>query len=251
MKFSVFDKDAPGLPTDKPKATIELIQVGDRDSIGRIITGHTDSLGRYTRDLDPVNPIRPGDQLYTPAFGAQRFALIGKIDIDRDGNDDREDLKRLIRQAGGIIDYDLPVLGTETGKITGLTSWYVVDERPTWRPETSTARQQSGSEDKTFLDKKTAAIKLARLEGVRPISIKNLLSYLNYTFGAKVPGQIEAINRETIDRMLNPKGIKGTLPAPAAAEGDAGKAEPKKDADAPAKDADKDKEADDMKKDPK
>jgi hypothetical protein len=248
MKFSVFDKAAPGLPTDKPKATIELIQVGDRDSVGRIITGHTDSLGRYTRDLDPMNPVRSGDQLYTPAFGSQRFALIGKIDIDRDGNDDREDLKRLIRQAGGVIDYDLPVHGAEVGKITGLTSWYVIDERPTWRPETASSRQQAGSEDKAFLDKKTEAIKLARLEGVRPISIKNLLAYLNYTFGAKEIGQIEAINREASERLLHPKGVKAPLPVPGAeppAEGDAAKTEPKKDDGAAGK------ENEEMKKDPK
>jgi hypothetical protein len=232
MKFSVFDRDAPGLPTDKPKATIELIQVTDYDSIGRIITGHTDSLGRYTRDLDPANPIRAGDQLYTPAFLQQRFALIGKIDIDRDGNDDREDLKRMIRQAGGIIDYDLPVIGPETGKITGLTSWYVVDDRETWRPPTSSSRRQAGSEDKAFLDKKTEAIRTARLEGVRPIAIDKLLGYLNYTFGARVPGQVEVINREASDRLLHPKGIKGTLPTQPGAEGET-PATPPADADKP------------------
>jgi len=212
MTFSIFDKDAPGLPTDKPKATIELIQVGDRDSIGRIITGFKDSLGRYTRTLDPSNPIRKGDQLYTPAYGQQRFALIGKIDMDRDGKDDREDLKRMIKSSGGIIDYDLPVLGTETGKITPLTSWYIVDERDTLRPATFEARRQSGSEDKAFLDKKTAAIQLARSEGVRPMSIDRILAYLNYHYGAPVAGRVEAIDRGRVDEILHPKGTKGTLP---------------------------------------
>ena len=37
-----------------------------------------------------------------------RFALIGKIDVNRDGKDDRQDLKRMIEDAGGIVDYDLP-----------------------------------------------------------------------------------------------------------------------------------------------
>ena len=37
-----------------------------------------------------------------------RFALIGKIDVNRDGKDDRQDLKRMIEDAGGVVDYDLP-----------------------------------------------------------------------------------------------------------------------------------------------
>src|SRR5262249_38269020 len=155
-----------------------------------------DSLGRGTRTLDTTNPIRAGDQLYTPAFNVQRFALIGKIDMDRDGRDDREDLKRMIISAGGVIDYDLPVIGKETGKSTGLTSWYVVDDRDTIRPATNTSRRESGSEDKGFLDKKTEAIRTARAEGVRPMSIDRLLAYLNYSYGAPVTGRMEAIDRD-------------------------------------------------------
>jgi hypothetical protein len=238
MVFSVFDKNAPGLPTDKPKASIELTQVGERESMGRIITGKSDSLGRFTRTLDPVNPVRVGDQLYTPAFNVQRFALIGKIDMDRDGRDDREDLKRMIKAAGGVIDYDLPVLGTEIGKITGLTSWYVTDERDTWRPPTTTSRRESGSEDKAFLDKKTDAIRQARLEGVRPMPIERLLAYLNYSYGAPVTGQVEAINKEAVEQLLHPKGVKVVPPAttPAGEGADDKKDEKKDGADAPEKD---------------
>ena len=217
MVFSIFDRDAPGLPTDKPKATIELIQVGDRDSIGRIITGFKDSLGRYTRTLDPSNPIRKGDQLYTPAYGQQRFALIGKIDMDRDGRDDREDLKRMIRAAGGIIDYDLPVLGTETGRITPLTSWYIVDTRETLRPPTSEARRQAAPEAEQGLPRRQDdggdQPGLAS-EGVRPMSIDRILAYLNYHYGAPVAGRVEAIDRQKVDEILHPKGIKVAIPPP-------------------------------------
>ena len=36
MKMTVFDADSPGVPTEKPKGNIQLIQVGDQYSIARI-----------------------------------------------------------------------------------------------------------------------------------------------------------------------------------------------------------------------
>ena len=217
MLFTIFDKNAPGQPTDKPapgvrpgtiqrvptppKGTIELTYVGEQDSVGRIV-----SMAK------PSDPIRMGDQVYSPAFGLQRFALIGRMDIDRDGRDDREDLKRMIQSAGGVVDYDLAPSGGEIGKVTGLTSWYVLDDRETLRPETKDARSRSGNDDKAFLDKKTEAIKDARLLGVRPIPIERLLAMLNWSYGMAVPGRIEAVDATAIDNLLHPKGGKGVLP---------------------------------------
>ena len=37
MSFTIFDKNAPGIPTDKPKGTIELVYVTDSFSIGKIV----------------------------------------------------------------------------------------------------------------------------------------------------------------------------------------------------------------------
>jgi hypothetical protein len=200
MKFVVFDRNAPGIPTDYPKATIQLIRVGDSSSIARIVET------KKTHD-----PIRIHDQVYSAAWSPntpERFALIGKIDVDRDGRDDREDLKRMIRAAGGVIDYDLPPagVGTETGKLTPLTSWYVIDDREPIHPPTERAIRESGADDANFLQKKTEAIRLARLEGVRPMSIERILAYLGYTFGEKVPGRVEAINRNAVRLLTNPRG---------------------------------------------
>ena len=93
MKMTIFDADSPGIPTEKPKGNIELIQVGDQYSIGRI-----------DRVNSTIDPIRVGDIVYSPAWSPEepmRFALIGKIDVNRDGKDDRQDLKRMIEDAGG------------------------------------------------------------------------------------------------------------------------------------------------------
>ncbi len=127
MAMSVFDANAPGIPTEKPKGTIELTKVGDLFSIARI-----------TKTISPIDPLRTGDIIYTPAWSPNnptRFALVGKMDVNRDGKDDREELKRMIHEAGGVVDFDLPPLeiGNETGKITPRIDWYVVDERMPFR----------------------------------------------------------------------------------------------------------------------
>jgi hypothetical protein len=228
MEFAVFDRKSPGLPTDTPKATIQLIQVGQQSSVARIL-----------KTVKTHDPIRLNDQVYSAAWSPstnERFALIGKIDIDRDGRDDREDLKRMIRAAGGVIDYDLPPagIGSETGAITPQTSWYVLDERDPLHPPGETARRRQGDDDATFLAKRTEAIRTARQDGVRPMSIQRVLAYLGYSFGEAVPGRVERINREAANNILNPRGLS-TAPIPAATSG----AEEKKEAE-PADDTKKD-----------
>ncbi len=199
--FSIFDKDAPGLPTDEPKATIELIKVDEKGSTGRIV-----------KQLRAVDPIRPGDQVYSPSFGEhpQSYALIGWIDLDRDGRDDREDLKRLIRASGGEVSFDLPPpgQGKETGEITPMTSWYILDDQPPVRgtnailPSGATAEEEAA-----FYKRRSDVLQEARLAGVRPISLERLKAMLGYSFGQRLPGRVEAIDRGAVEGLLNPRGI--------------------------------------------
>jgi hypothetical protein len=208
MQFSVFDREAPGIPTDRPKGTIELIRVDDQGSIGRIV-----------RTVDTINPLRSGDQLYSPGFAARPrlFALIGKIDMNRDGRDDREDLKRMIRAVGGEVVYDLPPagLGQESGELSPRTDWYVIDDRePLYGAQFKTGA--SPEEIQEFNRKQTKALSEARLSGVRPISIERLLALLNYRYGAPPIGRVEAADRQTQDRLLNPRGIRAPQTPPGA-----------------------------------
>ena len=109
MKMTIFDAHSPGIPTEKPKGSIELTSVGETTSHARIIK--TDSR---------IDPIRIGDIVYSPSWSPNqptRFALVGKMDVNRDSRDDREELKRMIHESGGVVDFDLPPidLGKETG----------------------------------------------------------------------------------------------------------------------------------------
>ncbi len=207
MIFAVFDRDAPGLPSDKPKARIQLVQVNEGDSVARIV--HT---------FDLRNPLHAGDQVYSAAWSPMeplRFALVGKIDMNRDGRDDREDLKRLIRAAGGVIDFDLPppAIGQEKGEITAMTSWYVVDDRePIRTPANQRSIAELESVDQEFVQRRTEIFRIARENGVRPMPLERLLPSLGYSFGMMIPGVVEAANTRAIEALINPEGMTAPLP---------------------------------------
>jgi hypothetical protein len=199
MSFTIFDKNAPGIPTDKPKGTIELVYVTDSFSIGKIV-----------KTFNPIEPMSPGDIVYSPAWSPNdpmRFALIGKMDVNRDGRDDRADLKRMIIAAGGVVDYDLPPpeAGKESGQLTGRDSWYVFDDRMPFVLEFKTGKEGTTLEQDEFIKKKSEAIKEARLLGVRPMEIGRLLTYLGYDYHAPVRGRPEAVDNTALKRLLAPK----------------------------------------------
>ncbi len=209
LHFAVFDRNSPGLPTDHPKGTIEVMQVGNSGSLARILKTNV-----------PSEPIRANDKLYSPAFGQEwhkRFALIGKIDVNRDSKDDREDLKRMIQAAGGEIDYDLPPpgIGKESGNITALTTWYVIDDEGAMRPETHLKE----TDDTKYLAKQTEMIQKAEQYGVRHMRLKTLLAQLGYQFGESVPGQVEAIDKTLSEELSHPKSRATTKAAVPPTEG--------------------------------
>jgi hypothetical protein len=226
MKFTIFGAGSPGIPTERPKGNVELIQVGDRYSIAEI-----------RKVSSSIDPIRVGDIVYSPAWSPEkpmRFALIGRIDINRDGKDDRQDLKRLIEDAGGAIDFDLPPpeYGKESGKLTARVDWYVIDDRAPLR-EVYQAKSDATLRDQADYQKRYGqAIKDARLEGIRPMPVSRLLAYLGYEMGSPIVGRAEAVNSAALRQLVQPRPkTQATKPA---AETDAAKTEePKPEAEEP------------------
>lgn len=226
MVMTVFDAHSPGIPTEKPKGTIELTKVGDQFSIARII-----------KTVSPIDPLRPGDIVYSPAWSPNtpmRFALVGKMDVNRDGKDDREELKRMIQEAGGVVDFDLPPLevGKETGKLTPRIDWYVIDDRTPYR-DVYTVRQSDASLlRQSQMEKRMGeVIKEARLDGIRPMPIGRLLNYLGYDINTPLIGRAENVNAPALRRLTAPRRQgESTKPAagtPKAAEPKAEAATPK------------------------
>ena len=200
MQMTIFDARAPGIPNEQPKGNIELIQVGEQISIGRI-----------TRVASTIDPIRVGDIVYSPAWSPDepmRFALIGKMDVNRDGKDDRDELKRMIENAGGVVEYDLPpakVAGKETGKLSARIAWYVTDERVPLREHFLSRSEASVAAQSLFEKKKGEVLKEAHLEGIRPMPIGRLLAYLGYEMGTPAIGQTEAVNSGAMRRLVEPR----------------------------------------------
>lgn len=218
MKMTIFDANAPGIPTEKPKGNIVLTQVGDKFSIGQIVKTNS-----------PIEPMRVGDIVYSPTWSPNdpmKFALIGKIDVNRDGKDDRDDLKRMIQAAGGIVEYDLPPpnAGKESGKLSALVAWYVTDdpkERPplreTYQGNTS---DNSIAQEALFQQRYGEMIKEARLLGIRPMSLGRLLAYLGYDMNVPVVGQAEGVNARALRRLTEPKPKSDAQKAQEAAAGE-------------------------------
>lgn len=202
MKMTIFDQNSPGIPTEKPKGNIMLTQVGDRYSIAKIVN-----------TVSPIEPLRVGDIVYSPTWSPNepmKFALIGKIDVNRDGRDDRADLKRMIEAAGGSIEYDLPPpnSGKETGKLSPLIAWYVTDdvkERPPLRETYEAKSDSSIAEQAAYEERYGKMIQEARRYGIRPMSLGRLLAYLGYDLNAPVVGRPEAVNEGALRRLTEPK----------------------------------------------
>ena len=109
---------------------------GDQKTKGRIEV--TDILGPHfaqARILEDelFDPIVQDDKIFTPLWQPGRsesFALVGKFDLDHDGEDDREMIRDLIRMAGGRIDAEVSLDGKQTGDLTMNTRYLVEGEPP-------------------------------------------------------------------------------------------------------------------------
>jgi hypothetical protein len=122
-----------------------------------------------------------------PAILFKRFALVGRIDLNRDNQDDRQELKRFIEEAGGIVEFDFPSpdVGRQSGTFSSRIDWYVIDSRVPLREvrSSNSARVVAGRPD--FQKQMSELIKEARLDGIRPMPIERLLTFLDNGTGSQ------------------------------------------------------------------
>lgn len=126
--FSVFDHDENGVAQAEPKARLEVVRiVGEHLAECKIL------------EDKPANPILQNDIIFTPAWSPGvkvHFALVGFMDIDKDGVSDREMIRNFIQMSGGVIDAELQDDGTRTGSMSVNTRYLVLGEKPTERSGT-------------------------------------------------------------------------------------------------------------------
>ncbi|GIW99793.1 MAG: hypothetical protein KatS3mg111_3126 [Pirellulaceae bacterium] len=168
VPFSVIDESEINISNAQPKAKVEITHIVD------------DHLSRAgVVDYRISNPVVPGDKVYSPAWRPGRtvgFALVGLLDIDGDGRDDREQVKSLIRLAGGQVDAELDPQGNESGPgMTPNTSFLVLGTDLTIPENISPElRQQYQARQETY----AKFLAEARRNGIITISLDKLMGYL-------------------------------------------------------------------------
>ena len=121
VTFSVYGVDVNNLAREEKKATIEVT---------RIVNDHL-AEARITEDM-LSDPVLEGDVIYTPLWNSKsalHFALAGKMDVNGDGRDDRELVRRLITMNNGTIDAE-EYNGELRGEMTQHTRYLILGDSP-------------------------------------------------------------------------------------------------------------------------
>ncbi len=118
VRFGIVNPDELRLKEARPKAHLEIHEIiGDHQARGQVVSGSIRV------------PVVAGDLVYSVAWQKGRkvqFALMGKLDMNGDGLDDRQTIKDLIIQSGGEITEELLPDGKSIGRMTADTRWLVV-----------------------------------------------------------------------------------------------------------------------------
>jgi hypothetical protein len=182
--------DADGLPKKTSFSVYTKahhgVARGNEDVKGAIEV--TRSLGPHlseARILRPDNhrPISVGDPIYSPLWSAGKieyFALLGKIDFDGDGRDDRARLHELIDAAGAKIESEVDDMGILKGPgVTVRTRFLVVGDIPD--PLKVELRPEEVDASNKMMELHKELTSQARQQGVRVVSMNDFLNYIGYT----------------------------------------------------------------------
>ena len=185
VRFGVIDSDVSRVADAKVKAQIEVVDLVS-DKIARC---------KVLSDRAPTT-ILVGDQIYSPLWQPGRtveIALMGKMDIDGDGKDDRETVKALIVQNGGKVTMDMAPGGKPNGALTVNTRWLVLgDEFKVVGKELSKADTDAAKERKALESQ-------ARALGISQINLDKLLGYLRGSGANEVSPMGDAQRSKVMD----------------------------------------------------
>ncbi len=185
--FSVYDEHDVNPAAAKSKGKIEVTRLIDRHL----------AEARIVED-DLSNPLMPGDNIFSPfePGRAEHFALVGVMDIDGDGESDRQKIHDLIALNGGVIDEEVTEDDKKTGQMSITTKYLVRGEAPK-----SEAQLKNYSE---ILDE-------AQTLGVRVVRIKDFLDYLGYKPEDRTVNLGKFANPSDFRPRL-PEGVQRKLP---------------------------------------
>jgi hypothetical protein len=165
VKFGIVDPSVTKLREARPKAHLEIAEIlGPSLARGKVVSGSLQV------------PVLKNDLVYSVVWQKGRktqFALMGKMDMNGDGLDDRDILKQMILQGGGTVAEDLAPDGKHSGKMTVDTNWLVVGE--TYRV---TGADDLDSRQREFRSKFAEMQERAKELAVSQINLDKLLVWL-------------------------------------------------------------------------
>jgi len=223
--FSVYQKSHSGVGR-----AMENGQLGKQDikggiEITRVVKSDL-SEARIVRE-NIYRPIAKGDPIYSPLWSSGRgeaFSIVGIIDLDGDGQDDREVLRQQVRSVGAVIDNEVDergvlrvggeIPGDGRPRFTEKTKYLVIGKIP--EPADLADPAQMATAQK-ILGLRKDLEDAARERGVRVISLGDFLNYLGYKprRGPTVPGD---------NGRIKPKSNSASATGNATSGGDASSA---------------------------
>jgi len=172
-RFSVYIKKNRGVArgTEEVKGAIEVTEIlGKHEAVARII------------DEDLARPIAANDPIYSPAWSANdqlSISIVGLIDLDGDGQLDRDRFHELMALNNAIVDNEVDDDGVRTGDgISVQTKFLVVGDIPDLTKAESLPEEIT--QIKAISDAHTDMVQEARAQGVRVITLRDFLQYLGY-----------------------------------------------------------------------
>lgn len=188
--FSIYEKGNRGVGRAS-----EDIERGPEDIKGaievtRILGAHSAEARIVTEDI--YNPIAIDDPIYSPAWGANqtmKFAFVGLIDPDGDGQSDRQILKDAVQASGSEESIWVDEQGNRTGgEIDSRTKFLVVGDIP---DPANIAEPSKIEAAKAIQAAYTTMEQEARERGVRIISLNDFMAFIGFTPKQRVfrPGE--------------------------------------------------------------
>jgi hypothetical protein len=186
--FSVYQKPHSGVGHGTDRGQFGPKDLKGAIEITRVVNSNL-SEGRIVGE-NIFRPISRGDSIYSPIWSSGRgeaYSLVGIMDVDGDGKDDRDLLVVQIRSAGGVVDNDVDgngvlrvngVVSTDgKPRITDKTKYVVIGKLP----EVS----RSADPKVTAISQKVLGLRkdledAARERGVTIISLSNFLNCIGY-----------------------------------------------------------------------
>lgn len=228
--FSVYSSSELNVAKKRKKADIEIT---------RILRGAHLSEARITNYGSTAgDPILEGDVVYTPLWSPgrqRRFALAGFFDLDGDGQSDRQTVRDVILNGGGVIVAEVLDDGQIKTRNKGIdinTKYLILGESP---EVTATGFETEASINIREVIKGISELtKQARDAGVRIIGVEEFLDLVGYQPHMRLvkPGTLQTSSRRPYRQSFGERGrtrsanagryqngLRGGLPSRARAGG--------------------------------